>query len=173
MKIEGKRSSRFERSSKSKMETAAERVRQAQSASRMSNQLSLSFYDQHTLRSSKKVILDNYLEDGFAEFCCQSVNLTPTKHHPRQTYPALTQKLKPDEIDFVTTMASKRLPNEEEGPRTKRKVSMGKQTRPKTREKGSSLAKMRKQLIADSLSLRLRMPPSLIERRQGSFARHK
>ena len=173
MKMDSKRGSKFERSNKAKMEGGGERNRQAQSASRMSNQLSLSFYDQHTLRRSKQVILDHYLEDGFAEFCTQSVSLTPTKHQPRQPLPAQGLKLKPDEIDFTTTMASKRLPNDEEERPVKRKVSLGKGSRPKTREKVNSLAKMRRRLMADSLQLRLRMPPSMMEKRQGNLSRRK
>ena len=61
MKMDSKRACKLERGSKAKIEAAVDRNRQAQSASRMSNKLSLSFYDQHTLRRSKQVILDNYL----------------------------------------------------------------------------------------------------------------
>lgn len=165
--------------SKKKMERPAAHREEAEektmrklslSSSKIVSKLSLSFYDESTLRKSKQIILDDCLLDNGQRF-----TVSQTLGGSKQKLKSASKKKKREareewqpfkdreEVDFTTT-ASK-INSSEWEEKTKPKSGKAKGKRSSSKEKASSMEKFRKQLLADILQSRTKAAKPLHERR--------
>jgi hypothetical protein len=169
--MDSKSKKKMERPATHKEELEEKAIRKLSlSSSKIVSKLSLSFYDESTLRKSKQIILDDCLLDNEQRF-----TVSQTLASSKQKLKSASKKKKKEvreewqpfkdreEVDFTTT-ASK-INSSEWEEKTKPKTGKAKGKRSSSKEKASSIDKFRKQLLADILQSRSKIPKTLHERR--------